>query len=150
MADNLKQKLSDELRDSMRKGDKLRVSVIRMLLASVKNAEIEKRGELTEPEMLGVVGREVKKRNESIEAFSRGNRPELVEREEAELAILKGYMPTQLSEGEIRAAINEAVSETGAGAMADKGRLMSVLMPRMKGRADGKLVNELVNQILST
>jgi uncharacterized protein YqeY len=119
-----------------------------MLMAAVKNAEIEKRGELTEPEILGIVARECKKRNESIEAFKQGNRPDLVTQEEAELDILQAYLPTQLNRAEIVTAAKQAIEQSGAKSLQEKGKVMAVLMPQMKGRADGKVVNEVVSELL--
>jgi len=148
MAESLKAKLTEELKTAMKAGDKCRVSVIRMLMASVKNAEIEKHGELSDPEILGQIVKECKKRNESIEAFKIGKREDLVAQEEAELAILKAYLPKQLSREEITEAVREAISQTGATTLQDKGKVMAILMPKMKGRADGKVVNEVVNELL--
>jgi uncharacterized protein YqeY len=119
-----------------------------MLMAAVKNAEIEKREELTEPEILGIVARECKKRSESIEAFKQGNRPDLVSQEEAELTILKAYLPTQLSHEEIVTAARQAIEQSEAKNPQEKGKVMAILMPRMKGRADGKVVNEVVSELL--
>ncbi|MBN1369902.1 MAG: GatB/YqeY domain-containing protein [Dehalococcoidaceae bacterium] len=148
MAESLKAKLTEELRTAMKAGDKCRVSVIRMLMASVKNAEIEKHGDLSDTEVLGQIAKECKKRNESIEAFKLGKREDLVAQEEAELAILKAYLPEQLSREEITESAREAVSQANAATLQDKGKVMAILMPKMKGRADGKIVNEVVNELL--
>jgi len=148
MAESLKQKLSAELREAMKAGDKRRVGVLRMLFSVIKNAEIEKQGELDEPEILGLISKECKKRTESIEAFKNGNRQDLVEQEEAELIILKGYLPEQLSREEITEAAREAISQAGANTPQEKGKVMAILMPKMKGRADGKVISEVVNELL--
>ena len=150
MADSLKDKLSEELKVSLKAGDKCRLSVIRMTMAAIKNAEIDKRSALTEPEVLGVIVKECKKRNESIEAFQKGNREDLVEKEQAELDILKAYLPKQLTREEINAAAREAIESVGAKTMADKGKVMAALMPQMKGKADGKMVNEAVEKLLNS
>jgi uncharacterized protein YqeY len=150
MADSLKDKLSEELKVSLKAGDKCRLSVIRMTMAAIKNAEIDKRSALTEPELLGLVSKECKKRMESIEAFQKGNREDLVAKEQEELEILKAYLPRQLTREEINAAALEAIDSVGAKTMADKGKVMAVLMPQMKGKADGKVVNEAVEELLKS
>jgi len=148
MADNLKDRLSEELKTSLKAGDKCRLSVIRLTMAAIKNAEIEKRSALTEPEVFGVLSKECKKRLESIEAFQKGNRGDLVAQEKEELDILKAYLPKQLSREEITAAVQAVVESVDAKTMADKGKVMAVLMPQMRGKADGKLVNEVVEGLL--
>jgi uncharacterized protein YqeY len=148
MADSLKNRLSEELKTALKAGDKCRLSVIRLTLAAIKNAEIAKRGELTEPETIDVISRECKKRAESIEAFEKGNRQDLADKEREELAVLKVYLPEQLSREEITAAVKEVIEATGAKTMAEKGKVMGMLMPKMRGKADGRLVNEVVEELL--
>ncbi|MDD5486636.1 MAG: GatB/YqeY domain-containing protein [Dehalococcoidales bacterium] len=148
MADSLKNRLSEELKTALKAGDKCRLSVIRLTLAAIKNAEIAKRGDLTEPETLDVISRECKKRAESIEAFEKGNRQDLADKEKEELAVLKVYLPEQLSREEITAAVKEVIEATGAKTMAEKGKVMGMLMPKMRGKADGRLVNEVVEELL--
>jgi uncharacterized protein YqeY len=148
MADSLKNRLSEELKTALKAGDKCRLSVIRLTLAAIKNAEIAKRGELTEPETIDVISRECKKRAESIEAFEKGNRQDLADKEKEELAVLKVYLPEQLSREEITAAVKEVIEATGAKTMAEKGKVMGMLMPKMRGKADGRLVNEVVEELL--
>ncbi len=148
MADSLKNRLSEELKTALKAGDKCRLSVIRLTLAAIKNAEIAKRGDLTEPETIDVISRECKKRAESIEAFEKGNRQDLADKEKEELAVLKVYLPEQLSREEITAAVKEVIEATGAKTMAEKGKVMGMLMPKMRGKADGRLVNEVVEELL--
>jgi uncharacterized protein len=145
---SLKETLQADYRQAMKDGDKLKVSTIRMALASVKNEEIAKRAELSEEEMLTVLAREARKRKESIEEFGKGGRQDLVEKEERELAIIETYMPEQLSEEEVSDMIDKVIGEVGATSAGDLGKVMGKLMPQLKGKADGKKVNQLVRERL--
>lgn len=146
----IKQKLTDDLKQAMRSGDKVKSSVIRLLMAAVQNAEIAARQTtLGDQEILGIIAKEVRQHKESITAFKQGNRDDLVAQEEAEMAILKEYLPQQISREEITAAAKKVISETGAQGLGDKGKVMSQLIPRLKGRADGREVNEVVTGLLS-
>lgn len=149
MEANLKEKLEADLWQSMKDRDNVRRSTLRLLLAAVKNAEIAKRGSLDNPDILGVVAKEIKQRNESIEAFKLGARPDLVAREEAELAILKEYLPRQLSRDEIIAEARQVIEEAGAQGPRDKGKVMPIIMARLKGKADGREINEIVTGLLT-
>ncbi len=149
MEANLKEKLEADLWQSMKDRDNVRRSTLRLLLAAVKNAEIAKRGSLDNPDILGVVAKEIKQRNESIEAFKLGARPDLVAREEAELAILKEYLPRQLSRDEIIAEARQVIGEAGAQGPRDKGKVMPIIMARLKGKADGREINEIVTGLLT-
>lgn len=149
MEANLKEKLQTDLWQSMKNQDNVRRSTLRLLLAAVKNAEIAKRGSLDNPDILGVVAKEIKQRNESIEAFKLGARPDLVAREEAELAILKEYLPRQLSRDEIIAEARQVIEEAGAQGPRDKGKVMPIIMARLKGKADGREINEIVTGLLT-
>ncbi len=133
----------------MRKGDKVRRSAIRMVMAGVKNAEIERRASLEDADVLGILAREVRQRRESIEAFSKGNRRDLVAQEEAELAVLLEYLPQQISRQEIAAAAREVIAEVGAQGPRDKGKVMPRLIAQLKGKADGRDINEVVTQLLA-
>ncbi|MBI5560389.1 MAG: GatB/YqeY domain-containing protein [Deltaproteobacteria bacterium] len=146
---SLKKTITDEMVKAMKSGEKLRLSTIRFLLAAVKNKEIDLRREITDEELWGVLSTLSKQRLESIEQFKKGGREELAEKEEKELEILRGFMPAQLSEAEIRDAVKKAAEETGAAAIKDMGRLMKAVMEKVKGRADGKLVQEIVKGVLS-
>jgi uncharacterized protein YqeY len=145
---SLKQNLTNDLRKAIRDRDKLRSSVIRLLMAAVKNAEIAKRTELEEADILGIITKEVRQRKESIEAFKQGNRQDLVAQEEAEMAILKEYLPEQISRDEIIAAARKVIDEVGAQGPGDKGKVMSQLIPQLKGRADGREINAVVTELL--
>ena len=132
----------------MKAGEKIKVSTIRMILAGIKNAEIAKRGELDEDELLSVLAREAKRRKEAIEEFKKGNRQDLVDKETQELKVIESYLPEQLSEEDVRRIITEVMQEVGASSPGDLGRVMGRVMPRLKGRADGKLVNQIVREAL--
>jgi len=147
----MKDKLAQDLKRALRAGDTQRKSVIRMLLAAITNEEKAGKSEreLTEEEILGIVSRQVKQRKESIEAYEKGGRQDLVEEETAQLSILLEYLPEQMSRGEIVAAASQAISEVSATGPKDMGQVMRCLMPRLKGRADGRTVNQVVRELLA-
>lgn len=145
----LRDKLKDDLKQALRARDKIRTSVLRLLLSEVKNAEIAQRESLDDGAVLGVLGREVRRHRESIESFKKGNRSDLVAQEEAELNILMEYLPQQLSREEIIAAARQAIKAVDAVQEKDKGRVMSQLMAQLKGRSDGRLVSEVVSELLA-
>ena len=149
MEANLKEKLEADLRQAMKDRDNVKRSTLRLLLAAIKNAEIAKRGSLGNPDILGVVAREVKQRNESIEAFKQGDRQDLVAQEEAEMAILKEYLPRQLSREEVIVEARQVIEEVGAQGPRDKGKVMSRIMAQLKGKADGREINEIVTELLN-
>lgn len=146
----LAQKIRGDLNEAIRQKDKVRCSVLRLALASIKNAEIAQQQTLDEADILGVIEKEAKQRRESIEAFERGNRQDLVAQEKAELDILLEYLPEQMSHEEIVDAARKVVSETGATGPKDKGKVMSQLMPQLKGKAQGQEVNAVVSELLSS
>ena len=145
--------LKDRLRQDMQKAAKgresLALSALRMALAEIKNKEIEARGEISDDAIEKTLSSMIKRRRESIELYVKGNRPELAEKEEAEIAVLSAYLPKGISEAEVEALAREAVAAAGAKGPADIGKVMKVLMPKVGGRADGKLVNEVVRRLLS-
>jgi len=140
--------LGSEMQDSMKSGDKLRVATLKLLMSAIKNAQVAKRGDLTDDESIEVVSREFKKRQEAAQEYRKAGREDRASTEEAEAEILKEWMPQQLSSEEVQRLVDEAVTETGATAPAEMGKVMGVLMPKLKGRADGKLVSELVRKKL--
>jgi uncharacterized protein YqeY len=144
----LRKKVFDDLKQAMKSGDTIKRDTLRMLISSVNNAEIAKQADLEESDILGVISKEVKRHQESIEAFKKGNRADLVAKEEAELAILESYLPKQLSREEVITAAKEVIAAVGAQGMGDKGKVMKELMPKLKGRADGKEINEVVTELL--
>jgi uncharacterized protein len=154
----LKQQLRDELKQSMLARDAMKTSVLRMVLSALNYAEIDKampagrQGgagyEATDEDVMAVIAKEAKQHKDSIEQFRSANRPELVEKEEKELAILATYLPEQMGEKEVKKLVDEAVAKTGAATPADMGKVMGALMPQVKGKADGGLVSRLVREAL--
>jgi uncharacterized protein len=136
------------MRAAMKARDSARVSALRMLMSAVKNTEVERGHELTDEEVIEVAAREAKRRRESIDAFRSGGRDDLVQKESAELAILESYLPDQLSAEELERVVEEAIAETGASAPKDMGAVMKVVMPKVKGRADGSVVSAAVKSRL--
>src|SRR3989304_6539986 len=135
----LKDKIQEDLKQAMKARDELRLSVIRMLKSAIQYHEIQEGGagyEATDEDVIEVIGREVKKRNEAIELYKKGGREELAQKEEKELEILKTYLPEQMPEDEIRSLVKEALEQTGASSMSDMGKVMDALMPKVKGKAD--------------
>ena len=145
----LRERLHDDTTAAMRSGDALRRDVLRMAQNTMYNIEKAKKVTLSEDEVLGVLTREVKTRRESVEAFRAGGREDLATKEEAEIAILQGYLPDALTEAEIGALVEEAVAATGASSARDLGKVMGWLSPKTRGRADGKVVSGLVAQALA-
>lgn len=147
---NLKDRLVADMKDAMKakQEGKLRLSVIRMARASIKNAEIDKKRELSEEEVIEVLAREVKMRRDSIEEYVKANRQDVVDQLNEEIRILMPYLPEQLSETEIRNLVQEALQATGAQGPKEMGKVMGYLMPKVKGKADGKLVNQIVKEAL--
>lgn len=148
----LKDKLTEDMKQAMKdkEAGKLRLSVIRMVRSNIKNVEIDKKKELSEEEVMDVLAKEVKMRRDAMEEFKKANRPDLVENLEMEVAILMDYLPQQMTEAEVRRAVEEAVKETGASSPKEMGKVMAALMPKVKGRADGKLVNTIVKELLNS
>jgi len=140
--------LSDDLKQALRSGDTVKRDTLRMLIASANNAEIARQSALDDADILGVISKEVKRRQESIDAFKKGNRPDLVSKEEAEMAVLQNYLPKQMTRDEIIAVAREVIALVGAKGMGDKGKVMQQLMPKLKGKADGKDINDVVTGLL--
>lgn len=148
----LKRQLKDQLKEAMLAKDELKTSVIRFVLSGITYYEIQKGGagyEATDEDVLTVINKEVKQRKDSIEQFTAGGRQDLVDKEKAELAILESYLPEQMSEEEVQKYVTEAVAETNASTPQDMGKVMSALMPKVKGKADGSLVSRLVREALT-
>ncbi len=146
----LKQKLADDLKQAMREGNKVKRSTIRLAIAAIKNTEIARQTTLEDGDILGVIAKEIRQRQESIEAFKQGGRPELAAQEEAEKAVLEQYMPRQMSREEINAEARRVIEEVGAVGIRDKGKVMPQLIAKLKGRADGREINEVVTELLSS
>lgn len=146
---SLEERLADEMKSALKSRDTLRLSVIRMARAAVKNKEIEEREQLDDSAVAKVISGLVKKGEESLGHFQQANRRDLIEKQEKELEILRSFLPRQLSQEEILALIDEAIRETNAIEMKDIGKVMKSLMPRIAGRADGKVVHQMVSEKLS-
>jgi uncharacterized protein YqeY len=148
----LKDKIQDDLKQSMLARDEFRTSAIRMLKSAIQYYEIQKGGagyEASDDDVIDVIGEEVKKRKESIELYKQGGREEAANNEQRELEILQDYLPEQMSEDEIRTLVNTAVKETGAKTIQEMGKVMAVLMPKVKGKADGNMVSNMVREELT-
>lgn len=147
----LKEKIVSDLKDAMRAGEATRRDTLRLLDSAIKNTEIEKKKRetgLSDEEVLEVIGKAVKQRQDSIRQFEEGGRPELAEKEKIELEILMPYLPAQLSENEIRIIVKDVIAETGATSPADLGKIMGQIMAKVKGKADGNVVRALAQEEL--
>ena len=145
----LKEQLDADLKAAMRDKDALKLSVVRMLKSAVKYREIELMKPLDDAGVHAVISSEIKRRRDSVEQYRAGNRQDLVEKEEAEIRILQGYLPQQLTEDELRAKVDAAIASVGAMGPKDMGAVMKALVPEVQGRAEGKTVSELVKARLS-
>ena len=146
---SLNDRLRDDLTAAMRSGDALRRDTLRMVQSAAYSVEKEKRRPLTDEELVAVLGREVKTRRESVEAFRAGGREEQAASEERELEILEEFMPEPLAEEDIEDIVDDAIAEVGATSMADLGRVMADVMPQVAGRADGSVVSQIVREKLA-
>jgi len=144
-----KQKLETALKEAIRNKDELRKRTIRMSLSDIKLAEVEKKRELSDAEMLAILQKEVKERQDVIEESKRANRPDLVSKAEEEKAIIEEFLPEQLSEEELQKLAQDAIDEVGATSMRDMGSVMKVLIPRLEGRATGQQASQAVRKLLS-
>jgi uncharacterized protein YqeY len=140
----LRDRIADDMRAAMKAREQTRVSTLRMLMAAMKNTQVEKGHELDDDEVVDVIAREAKRRRESMDAFEKGGRAELVEKESAELAVLQTYLPERLSDDELGKLVDEAIAETGATSAKEMGQVMKAVMPKVKGRADGNAVSAVV------
>lgn len=147
---DIQQQLTDELKDAMRTGDETRRDAIRMLRAALKNEEIELRHPLSNEEAQRVVARLAKRHRESIDQFQQGNRPDLVEREQAQLAVVERYLPSLLSRAEIEAEVRAALPGIAAEGPRAQGTVMAALAPRFRGKADMKVVSDVVRELMAS
>jgi uncharacterized protein YqeY len=145
----LLEQLNEDMKHAMRAKDKFRLGVIRMVIAAIKNVEIDVRRSLEEGEVQDIVQREIKQRRDAMGEFEKAGREDLVEQSKQELDVLIGYMPQQLSETEIRSIVQDAIRSVAASTKADMGKVMGAVLPHVKGRADGKVVNQLVQSELA-
>jgi len=145
----LEKKISEDLRSSIKSKDALRTSTLRMITAAVQNLLIEKKTDgLDDSDVLKIITKQVKQHQDSIENFKKGNRLDLVEKEEKELTILQSYMPEQLSEKELETIVKKVIADTGAKSKSDFGNIMKVVMQETKGKADGKATSAIVQKLL--
>lgn len=146
---SFKERISEETIRAAKAQDKIRLSALRMLKSGLHNREIDLKRELNETEFLQLIASMVKQRKDSIEQFAKGGRTDLVEKEEAELKVIEAFLPAQLSEADLDAAIGSAIREAGATGIRDMGKVMKILMPNLAGKADGKVVGDKVKARLS-
>ena len=145
---SLKQKLQEDLKSSMKNKDTVKKSVITLIRASIKQYEVDNRVELGDDEIVDLIAKQLKQTRDSREEFAKAGREDLVSKAEAEIEVLKEYLPQQLSEEELNEIVISTISEVGATSMKDMKKIMTSIMPKVKGRADGKLINELVKKNL--
>ncbi|HYF79657.1 MAG TPA: GatB/YqeY domain-containing protein [Symbiobacteriaceae bacterium] len=147
---SLNERLTEDMKAAMKAGPagKVRLDTIRFLKAALKNVEIDKKGPLTDEDILGVITKQVKQLKDSIEEFEKAGRTDLVDKAKAEVEVLSGYLPAQMSAEEVRELARQIVAEVGAQGPKDMGKVMGPLVARTKGRADGKLVQQIVKELL--
>ena len=145
---SLKQKLQEDLKSSMKNKDDIKKSVITLIRSSIKQYEVDNRVELQDDEIVDLIAKQLKQTRDSREEFAKAGRDDLVSKAEAEIEVLKEYLPQQLSEEELNEIVISTISEVGATSMKDMKKIMTSIMPKVKGRADGKLINELVKKNL--
>ncbi len=141
---SLRDQLETGLKEAMKSGDRVAVAAIRLSISEIKNAVIDKRRPLEDNEVVNILRSGVKKRQESIEMFTKGGRQDLVDKETAEIKVLEGFLPAGMPAAELEALVSEAIAETGAASMKDIGKIMKWIVPRIAGRADGAEVNKLI------
>lgn len=146
---DLKAKLQNDMKEAMKASNSAKVQTLRMAVAEIKKREIDNRKPLEEAEIVKLLQTMIKQRNDSIEAFEKGNRPELAAQEKAEIAFLQSYLPQQLSGAELEALVKAAITESGAQGPNDIGKVMKIALAKSAGRADGKAVNELARKLLT-
>jgi len=146
---SLKDALAEDLKDAMRAGDEARKTAIRLVMTAVKNAEVAAIKPLDDAGIIGVIGKQAKQRKESIDEFQKAGRQDLVDKEAAELRVLEAYLPAQMSREEIENEARAVIAEVGVSGPGDKGKVMSALMTRLAGRAEGRAIDEIVTELLS-
>ena len=148
--DNLFTKIQQDLTDSLKQKNEIKTSTLRLVISEIGNARIEKRADLTDEDIVQVISKEAKKRQESIAAFKQGERADLAEKEEKELLILKTYLPEPISDEELLKIVDSQIAEIGAKDIKDLGKVMSAVLSKVKGRADGGAVSAIVKSKLSS
>ncbi|GAI70646.1 unnamed protein product [marine sediment metagenome] len=145
---SLEEVIFNDMKKALKGNEKLKLSTLRLIRAAVKNAEISKKDELTEDEVIGIVANNLKKLEESLDIFTKGQRPELADKAKKEIEIVKKYLPEQLSEEEVEKIVKATIIKFGFKGLQDIGPAMKEIMPQLKGKADGKIVNKLVRKLL--
>jgi uncharacterized protein YqeY len=144
----IKTQLNESMKDAMKSGDEVRKRTVRMVLAAVKQAEVDKRTELDDPAVMNIIQKEIKNRRESLEEAKKANRPDLIESNQAEIDVLQVFLPKAVPAEELRALVQAAIAETGASGPADMGKVMKTVMPRVAGRAPNDMVSATVRELL--
>ncbi|HSL46862.1 MAG TPA: GatB/YqeY domain-containing protein [Anaerolineales bacterium] len=144
----IKNQLNESMKDAMKSGDEVRKRTVRMVLAAVKQAEIDKRTELDDPAVMNVIQKEMKNLRESLEEAKKANRADLIEARESEINVLRAFLPKAMPAEELRAMVQTAIAETGAASSADMGKVMKTVMPRVAGRAPNDIVSATVRELL--
>jgi len=145
---SLEEIIFNDMKKALKENEKLKLSTLRLIRAAIKNAEISKKEKLTEDEVIGIVSSNLKKLEESLDMFTKGQRPELAEKAKKEIEIVKKYLPEQLSEEEVEKIVKETIIKFGFKGLQDIGPAMREIMPQLKGKADGKMVNKMVRDLL--
>ena len=145
---SLSERLNENMKQAMRDKDKFKLSTIRMVRSTIKNLEIDLKRDVNDEEVLDILSREIKQRKDALQEFEKAGRDDLTSNLRAEIEIISEYLPAQLSEEEIKVIVQQTILETGASSKADMGKLVSALLPKVRGRADGKVVNQIVQQLL--
>ena len=145
---SLEEVIFNDTKKALKGNEKLKLSTLRLIRAAIKNAEISKKGKLTEDEVIGIVANNLKKLEESLDIFTKGQRPELADKAKKEIEIVKKYLPEQLSEEEIKKIVGEIFLKYEFKSLQDIGPAMKEIMPQLKGKADGKIVNKMVRDLL--
>jgi len=145
---SLEEVIFNDMKKALKGNEKLKLSTLRLIRAAIKNAEISKKDKLTEDEIIGIVANNLKKLEESLEIFTKGQRPELADKAKKEIETVKKYLPEQLSEEEVEKIVKETISKHGFKGLQDIGPAMKEIMPQLKGKAEGKIVNKMVRDLL--
>ncbi|AKL95797.1 hypothetical protein CACET_c23510 [Clostridium aceticum] len=145
---SLKERLTNDLKEAMKNKDQLRKNVVTLIRSEIKQVEVDKRVELEEQDVIEIISRQLKQRKDAVEEFEKGGRQDLVEQTQGEISVLLQYLPQQLSEEEVTKIVKETISEIGANSVKEMGKVMAAVLPKVKGKADGKTVNQIVKQQL--
>ena len=143
---NLKEQLTNDLKESMKNKEQVKKSVVTLIRAAIKQKEVDERVELNDEAVLDIISKQMKQRNDALEEFKKAGRDDLISQTEEEIQVLLSYLPKQLTDDELRVLIKEAIDKTGASSSKDMVKIMGILMPKTKGKADGKRINTLVSE----